>query len=121
MILKTELPYPPSINHYYIRSRNGVVLGARAKKYRKDVMILCNKHRGAFTKDDRLSLTINAFPPDKRWRDLDNLGKAIMDGLEHAGVFPNDNQIDVLNIIRRSIEKPYGLIYIWLTTCSSNE
>jgi crossover junction endodeoxyribonuclease RusA len=43
---------------------------------------------------------MDAFPPDRRRRDLDNLPKAVLDSLAHAGVYEDDSQIDLL-IIRR--------------------
>ena len=38
--------------------------------------------------------------PDKRRRDLDNLLKATLDSLTHAGVWSDDSQIDALSIRR---------------------
>jgi len=61
-----------------------------------------SKHRGTFKKEDRLSVFIEAFPPDKRKRDLDNVLKSLLDALQHAGVYADDCQIDRLSIIRKS-------------------
>lgn len=38
--------------------------------------------------------------PDRRRRDLDNMPKALFDGLTHAGVWTDDSQIDDLRIVR---------------------
>ena len=46
----------------------------------------------------RLRVEIEAFRPDKRRRDLDNLLKATLDGLAHAGVYEDDSQIIDLRI-----------------------
>lgn len=51
----------------------------------------------------RLAVTIHAFPPDRRRRDLDNLMKALLDSLEHAGVYEDDSQIDMLQVFRADI------------------
>ena len=48
----------------------------------------------------RLYVTITAYQPDNRRRDLDNLPKAILDALQHAGVYEDDSQIDELRIGR---------------------
>ena len=40
-----------------------------------------------------IHLEIDAFPPDNRKRDLDNINKALLDALEEAGVFKDDSQI----------------------------
>jgi crossover junction endodeoxyribonuclease RusA len=37
-------------------------------------------------------------PPDRRGRDVDNFHKAILDALEHAEVYHNDNQVRDLRI-----------------------
>jgi len=115
-ILRFELPYPPSINHYYIHSSTGVVLGAKGKSYRRDAALLLHRFRGA-CQDKRLAVTINVFPPDKRKRDIDNILKCILDSLEHANVYNNDNQIDMLTVIRRDVIKD-GSIQIWISECS---
>jgi crossover junction endodeoxyribonuclease RusA len=45
-----------------------------------------------------LCVEIEAWRPDQRRRDLDNLLKATLDGLAHAGVFEDDSQIVDLRI-----------------------
>jgi crossover junction endodeoxyribonuclease RusA len=118
-VLRFELPYPPSINHYYIHSASGVMLGAKGKSYRRDATFLLHKYRN-ICKDKRLAVTINVFPPDKRKRDIDNILKCLLDAMEHANVFDNDNQIDMLTVIRRNVVKD-GCVQIWITECCSNE
>ena len=50
---------------------------------------------------------MDAFPPDRRRRDLDNLPKAVQDSIAHAGVFEDDSQIDLL-IVRRCEPVKWG-------------
>lgn len=117
--LSIDLPYPPSINHYYKYTGRGIVLGPKGVKYRHDAYYLLHKHKQYF-KDKRLAVTINLHCPDKRKRDLDNVLKCILDSMQHAGVYDDDNQIDMLTIIRRPNIKG-GLVQIWITECSLNE
>jgi len=49
----------------------------------------------------RIALAMDAFPPDHRRRDLDNIQKPVLDALEHAGVYEDDSQIDLLITRRR--------------------
>lgn len=53
----------------------------------------------------RLSITIKAYPPDRRARDLDNVLKILIDSLADAGQFLNDSQIDKLLIERMEVIK----------------
>lgn len=119
-ILNFELPYPPSINHYYIRSARGVVLGVKGKNYRHEVAMLLHKHRNCYQADKRLAVTINVFQPDRRKRDLDNIAKATLDALQHARIYDDDNQIDMLTIIRRQVVKG-GCLQVWVSECSLSE
>ena len=116
-ILRFEIPWPPSINHYYIHTASRVILSASGKRYRRDVALLLSSLRGSCGAEARLSLVINAFPPDKRKRDLDNIIKAVQDALQHAGVYADDFQIDMLTVIRRE-PVPQGSLSIWISECS---
>lgn len=119
-ILNFTLPYPPSINHYYIRSSKGrVVLGDKGKSYRKDAAWLLHRYRGA-CKDKRLVVTINVFPPDSRKRDIDNILKCILDSLQYAQVYDDDNQIEMLTVIRRN-RVTNGSVSLWISECSLEE
>ena len=53
----------------------------------------------------RISIHIQAFPPDNRSRDLDNLLKITVDSLQDANLFLNDSQIDRIYIERKPILK----------------
>ena len=114
MEILLELPFPPSINHYYktVRTKSSIkiYIGEDGLRYREEVMSLVVQHKQKtgnpyqipYFKDERLSLEAHVFPFDKRKRDLDNLMKALLDSLQHAYVFKNDNQIDSLLIERYS-------------------
>jgi crossover junction endodeoxyribonuclease RusA len=115
-VLTFEMPYPPSINHYYIRSERGVILGERGRAYRDEVYYLLHKHRNAFTSEQRLAVTIHIFAPDNRCRDIDNLAKGILDSLQHAKIFPDDNQIDKLCLVRCNPIKG-GKLMVWINEC----
>ena len=55
--------------------------------------------------DGRISVRVDAAPPDRRVRDLDNISKALLDALTHAGVWRDDSQIDDLRIVRCDPER----------------
>lgn len=92
------LPWPPSVNHYWFSKGARRFIGAKGKAFRSDVHLICLGKTYRF--NGRLAIHIEARPPDRRARDLDNIGKAPLDALQHAGVYESDSQIDDLRIVR---------------------
>ena len=103
-MLTLHLPYPPSINHYWRRVGQRTVLSREGRTFRKNVCALLGG--GGPRKPPaggRIALAMDAFPPDRRRRDLDNIQKAVLDALEHAGVYEDDSQVDLLLARRRDV------------------
>lgn len=99
--LTLELPYPPTVNTYWRRVGNRTVLSRKGRQYRKDVIAICfEKQIKPFAGPIVVDIAVN--PPDRRKRDIDNLPKALLDALEHAGVYADDGDIQ-----RLTIEKLY--------------
>lgn len=92
------LPYPvkASVNSVWKRSKTGVFLSGAAKEYRKEVFYALRSHE-KFGKQ-KVSMYINMYPPDNRKRDIDNILKTVLDALQYAQIFDNDNQVVVLRI-----------------------
>lgn len=100
-MIEKELPYPPSINHYYSRHKNGsMYINQQGKRYRESII-----HRFFNTNpiEGKLKLHIDVFPPDKRKRDLDNINKCLLDSLQCAGIIKDDYDIDHLSMKRREV------------------
>jgi len=96
------LPWPPSINHYWRRVGPRTLLSREGRTFRKNVCALLGG--GGPRKPPsggRIALAMDAFPPDRRRRDLDNIQKPVLDVLEHAGVYEDDSQVDLLLTRRR--------------------
>lgn len=106
------LPWPPSINRYYrhILINKGVrtLLSKEGRRYRETVIdvMAASEYLHPFTSEERLAVSIDAYPPDKRKRDLDNIQKPLLDALEHIGIYPDDGQIDFLVTKRHPPTKP---------------
>jgi len=104
-MIKLQLPYPPSANHYWRKWNNRMVISKRGREYRAEVCELLSSAGGSGIRKPpsggRIALTMDAFPPDRRCRDLDNLQKPLLDALQHAGVYENDSQVDILLSRRR--------------------
>lgn len=95
--LTLVVPYPPSVNHYWRHHRGQVLVSAKGRAYRKNISASIPPTQ---TLKGRVELKIDVYPPDKRRRDLDNVLKALLDGLRTAGVYEDDSQIDHLDVLR---------------------
>lgn len=103
--LTLRLDYPPSVNHYWRTFRGRMIISREGRTYRERVYYLVHVQHAALGLKARLRVTIHAHMPDRRRRDLDNLGKALMDSMKHAGVYEDDSLIDDLRIIRCKPDK----------------
>lgn len=104
MHIQLQLPYPPSVNHYWGQAGNHRFIGKKGKEFRAQVMDAVNE-AGIQPLEGRLAVHIALFPPDRRKRDIDNVLKSLLDACEHAGCYENDSQIDELHITRRDLIK----------------
>ena len=95
------LPWPPSVNHYWRNFRGRIVIGAKGRAYRQAV--IASVIEQGVPRDRiscRLAVNIDAYPPDNRRRDIDNINKALLDAIVAAEVIEDDGLIDALSIIR---------------------
>jgi crossover junction endodeoxyribonuclease RusA len=119
MLVTFTIPYPPSVNHLYGRSKwGGEYIKPEGKQFYALTAMLISKHSNAFP-SQRLSVTIKMHPPDKRKRDLDNVLKAILDSVTKANVWTDDNQIDRLLIERAEVIK-HGSIILKIEAIQTN-
>lgn len=99
-VINLHLPYPPVLNHLYVNGKKGRFLSKRGREYKKAVAEYCQEN-GVGHITGRLKVEINAYPPDRRIRDLDGIPKIVLDALGEAGVFADDSQVDELIVKRR--------------------
>ncbi len=95
-----NIPFPPSLNTYWRNVSGRVLISKKGRDYRRAVVQQVAQNKPI---KGRLSAEIIAFPPDRRRRDLDNMLKAVLDALQHAGVYEDDSQIDSLKIMRSAV------------------
>lgn len=100
--MNLSLPYPPSVNTYYATVNGRRVLSSKGRDYKRTVAFMVGKVEQI---TGRVGVGIELFMPDKRRRDIDNVQKALLDALQHAGVYEDDSQIDVLLVRRAGVEK----------------
>lgn len=102
------LPWPPSINTYWRHTwKKGGGIGSgrvyitdKGQAFRELVGWECKAQKAPKFGTARVRVVLNAYPPDRRLRDLDNLLKPLLDALQHAGVYADDSQIDQLEMHR---------------------
>jgi len=108
--MNLTLPYPPSANRYLRHVGYRTLISREGRTFRKNVCALlagANGNGGNGPRKPpaggRIALMMDAFPPDARRRDLDNLQKPTLDALQHAGIYEDDSCIDILVTRRRHI------------------
>ncbi|NBT57945.1 RusA family crossover junction endodeoxyribonuclease [bacterium] len=92
------LPWPPSVNTYWRSFRGRVVLSKKGVDYRKAVCEQVAEQAVGKFGSEKIEMSIEAFRPDNRKRDLDNILKSVLDSLAHAGVYDDDSQIHKLTV-----------------------
>lgn len=100
--LEFTVPFPPSANRAYRNLQGRTLISREGRAYRK---VVCALLGGGGARrppaGGRIALCMDAFPPDRRRRDLDNLQKTAIDAMQHAGLYEDDSQIDLLVTRRR--------------------
>ena len=99
------------MNTMWRNFRGRTVLSKAGRAFREEVQnIVIDKNIPAFG-DKKLKVMMILRPRDKRKTDIDNRIKAVLDALEHAGVFNDDFQVDHLEMIRGEPLKG-GLLHV---------
>ena len=97
-VVEITLPWPPTVNTYWRQFQGRVLISKQGREYRKVVADQVMLQRAAKHLDHAVRVEIKAFRPDRRRRDLDNLLKALLDSMTHAGVMDDDALIQDLRI-----------------------
>lgn len=100
MSFVVELPWPPTANHYWKRNGSRYFISPKGIAFRDITIFTCKNIQESFLNGERLCFKVDAYPPDKRRRDLDNILKATQDSLQKANVYKDDCQIDLLQVRR---------------------
>jgi crossover junction endodeoxyribonuclease RusA len=98
-MFEVELPYPPSINHYWRRVGHRTLISREGRRFRARVLAILAALR-VEPMTGPLHVEVDLHPPDRRRRDIDNVQKALLDALQHGGAYADDGQIDRLVLTR---------------------
>lgn len=111
-----NLPLAPTVNnvwkHKAVGRRAMVYMSKEGVEFRKKItQIIQEKSLHNLKLESRLQVEIELLMPDKRKRDIDNFCKSTLDALTHAGLWVDDSQIDILNVVRGDNVKG-GLMHV---------
>jgi crossover junction endodeoxyribonuclease RusA len=106
-----ELPWPPSVNHYYRHVGPRVLISRDGRRYREKVVAMLGA-AGVSMHCRPVEIAIDLYPPDARRRDVDNSLKCLLDTLAHAGLYKDDSQIRKLTVTKHSPMPPAGMARI---------
>lgn len=112
-----SLPWPPTVNTYYTVARGRKIMSKRGRVYKANAAYELLKQGTETGLKGDICLTIRAYPPDRRKRDLDNILKPILDVLTEYGAYGDDSQVSDLRIQRFNHRKP-GRIEIVMSGAS---
>jgi crossover junction endodeoxyribonuclease RusA len=111
-MLNFYLNWMPSINNYYVKTRNGVFLSKAGRHARQSGIELINQQLGDIeTILHDIHLSVVCYPPNNRSYDIDNRLKPILDTLQDSRVIGNDSQVQQIAVYRGSVVTN-GAIYI---------
>lgn len=121
-MIELTLPWPPSMNTYWRHVTKGALAGRTlisqdGRDYRAAVAGAVLQQGRPRIGDARCAIDIEVRMPDRRRRDLDNLPKAILDSLTHAGLWCDDSQVDDLRVWRS--DRAGGVIVVRLRVLES--
>jgi crossover junction endodeoxyribonuclease RusA len=112
-MIEITLPFPPSVNTYWRNFNGRTILSAKGREYRLAVEALLHKQNIDLKLTTKLKVEIEAFRPDNRRRDLDNLLKAPLDALGPSNVYEDDSQIVDLRIYWAEDKRGILKVKIW--------
>ena len=109
MLIELYLPFPPSNNHYYVKTKRGIFISKKGRLFREAaaeaVQSQLGMGGGDFPITERMLIETVYFPPDRRIRDIANYSKALHDALTLAELWEDDSLIDQ-NFEYRGVVRP---------------
>ena len=96
-MIKLTLPYPVSVNNYYLASGHRRYISKRGIAFKAAAAEACSGLIGFGC--DPVEVSIVLYPRDKRLLDIDNICKCILDSLQ-GYMYEDDQQVWKLTVER---------------------
>ena len=115
MHYEIHLPFPPTVNNYYVKTNRGIYISQKGRKFRAEVLKAISEQLPGVHIDERMLVEIVLYPPDARKRDVDNYNKALLDAITEADLWEDDKLIDQLFMYRGQVRSRNGSVYVRIT------
>lgn len=108
LIFNEVLPFPPSVNKYWRQGktwdgRRTTHLSSEAKKFTNQVAVIVAKKCGSHCSTSRLRGEFILHPKTRAKIDIDNRLKGLLDAMQKAYLYADDEQFDEITIKRGEI------------------
>jgi crossover junction endodeoxyribonuclease RusA len=122
-VIELTLPWPPSVNHYWKhvpinKFAVKAYIGEKGKAFRQAVSVVV-KESGLAVQSGALAIKVIIYCPDWRKRDIDNLNKAVLDSLTHAGAIQGDEFICAAILEKRKSADKEGRVVVQIKRLES--
>ena len=121
-MIELTMPWGPSVNSYWrsttIRRFVKVYISAEGKAFRESVKRIVSES-GMKMQRGALAIKIILYCPDWRERDIDNLNKALLDALTHAGAIQGDEFICAAVLEKRKSADKEGRVVVQIKRMES--
>ena len=95
-----KIPFPPSVNHLWIHTRGRKVINKQYQEFIDAIVTALIGRQNLLDESDYYSVSLIAFPSDRRRRDLDNIFKATLDALTRAKIWRDDSQVVEIHAVK---------------------
>lgn len=107
-MISLELPYPVSVNAYWLTSGKRRYISKRGVEFKRFVAEIWQQSGHEGFGDKPVELTVYLYPRDSRLMDIDNMLKCLGDSLQDAGAFHDDQQVWKITVERGPRKKGGG-------------
>jgi len=107
-MITLKLPYPVSVNAYWLASGKRRYISKRGVQFKEAVAHIWSQCGHSGFGDDPVELIVYLYPRDSRLMDVDNMLKCLGDSLQDAGCFTDDQQVWKITVERKQKVKGGG-------------